>query len=429
MAQPITLNTEGLLLNWLKEVGDEVKSGEVVAEVEADKATVEIEATADGVLVSQDAEIGEELEEGAVIGSIGSADEVDGDGADEGSGEATPAEEEPEAAAQAQSSPDEQSQEVDTAASNGASRTPEGRIKASPLAKRIAEDKGVDLSQVPGSGPGGRIVKADVENFDPSKVQKAPAKPAQGTPAAAQAGRPTWGKLPQESDDVEIIDLSRMRQAVADGTTLSKSNIPHFYVTMDIDVAPLLGLRKQINASLEAQGVRVSVNDFIIKAAALTLREFPNLNSHFYGDKIVRYKRINIGVAVALEEGLINVVCKDADKISLSEMAINNAAMYTRAREGRIKPDDVKGATFTVSNLGPYNVDHFSAIINPPEAGIIAVGTAKNVPIVMEDGSLGVGNRMKVTISVDHRVSDGAEGADWLKYFKGLIEEPMRLLV
>jgi len=220
-----------------------------------------------------------------------------------------------------------------------------------------------------------------------------------------------------------------MRQRIADGTVLSKSNIPHFYVTSDIDMAPLLKLRKELNAGLAEQGIKISVNDMIVKATALTLRQYMNLNAHYYGDKIVRYQRVNVGIAVAIPNGLINVVSHDADVRTLSKMAVEHKAMFERARDGRVKPEDLKGATFTVSNLGPFDVDHFSAIINPPEAGIIAVGSAKKVPIVLADGSLGVGNRMKVTISVDHRVSDGAEGAEWLKYFKGLLENPMRLLV
>jgi len=426
MAQPITLTTEGLLLNWLKNIGDEVKSGDIIAEIEADKATVEIESPGDGVLLSQDADIGEELEEGAVIGQIGAADEAPSDGGgDSGSAAGSNGAAPTPAATQAE--------ETTPAASNGAggaTRTDDGRIKASPVARNMAAERGYDLAQIPGSGPGGRIIKADVENFDPSQAKPA-AAPAAPVPsgAAIQAGQPTWGKLPAESEDVIIEDIPRMRQRIASGTVTSKSNIPHFYVTSDIDVAPLLKLRKQLNAELEAQGVKISVNDMIVKATALTLRQYMNLNAHYYGDKIVRYQRINVGIAVAVPNGLINVVSKDADIRSLSHMAVEHKAMFERARDGRVKPEDLKGATFTVSNLGPFDVDHFSAIINPPESGIIAVGSAKKVPVVLEDGTLGVGNRMKVTISVDHRVSDGAEGAEWLKYFKGLLENPMRLLV
>jgi pyruvate dehydrogenase E2 component (dihydrolipoamide acetyltransferase) len=325
---------------------------------------------------------------------------------------------------------------VAPAASNGngqaGSVTPEGRVKASPLARNVAADKGVDLGQVAGTGPGGRIIKKDVEGFTPGAAPAAaPTQPAAqvSAPAASLGGRNTWGKLP-EGEDVEIIDVSKMRRAIADNTVLSKQQTPHFYVTVDIDVEALLALREQLNASLAKEGIKISVNDMVVKAAALALRQFPNLNTHYYGDKLVRYKKINIGIAVALpNNGLMNIVARDADRTTLSVLAQQNKEMAVRAREGKVKPDDIRGSTFTVSNLGPYNVEQFGAIINPPEAGILAVSSARKTPIVLPDGTIGVGQRMKVTISVDHRVSDGAEGAEYMVAFRALIENPMRLLV
>jgi pyruvate dehydrogenase E2 component (dihydrolipoamide acetyltransferase) len=427
MAEPIKLTTEGTLLNWLKDVGDKVSAGEIVAEVEADKATVEIEAPADGVIVEIRAQVGDDLAEGDVIAMLGVGDEAPESVAQNGKQEKSEAkDEEPaEEADNEEEKATEASSDGRAAASNGtqqASTTPEGRVKASPVARKMAEDRGIDLNQVKGSGPEGRVVKADVENFEPSKAaDKEKAAPA---PAA----RATYGELPEE--DVEVIEIKRMRRLIADSTILSKQQIPHFYVTVEIDVGPLLALRKELNDNLSSDGVKISVNDMMIKAAALALRKFPNLNTHYYGDKLVRHKRINIGVSVALpNNGLANVVCKDADKTALSVMAEENKAMYDRAREGKIKPDDLKGATFTISNLGPYNVEEFSAIIAPPEAAILAVSSARKVPIVKEDGSLGVSTRMKVTISVDHRVSDGAEGAEYLNELRALIENPMRLVV
>jgi pyruvate dehydrogenase E2 component (dihydrolipoamide acetyltransferase) len=273
---------------------------------------------------------------------------------------------------------------------------------------------------VSGSGPGGRIVKQDVEGFKPG--EEAPAAPAVET-ARTQAPvheAPT-------GPDVEEIPLSRMRKIVGERTQESFQFVPHFYVTSEYDMAAVLTLRKEINASI-APEEKVSVNDMIVKAVALALRDFPNLNSHFHGDKIVRHKRINVGIAVAVENGLINVVCQDADKRTLTDISVSNRAMIQRARDGKIKPDDVEGATFTVSNLGPYDVEHFLAIINPPESGILAVGSAQEVPVV-EDGEIKIGVRMKATISVDHRVSDGAEGAEFMQRLKELFNEPMRLLV
>lgn len=421
MAEPVKLTMDGLLLNWLKNVGDAVNAGDIIAEVEADKATVEVEAPINGVIVELKAQPGDEVKEGAIIALVGAAGDSAPAAAPAAKVEAKAASAESESApapAPAVTAP-----APSNGSANGASVTEDGRVKASPVARNIAADKGIDLAQVQGTGPGGRIVKADVENFTPS------AAPARIAAAVVPGGRQTYGPLP-EGDEVEIIDINRMRRAIADSTILSKQMVPHFYVTVDIDVAPLLALRKELNDSLEAEGVKISVNDMIVKATALTLRKFPNLNSHYYGDKIVRHKAVNVGISVALpNNGLMNVVAKNADKTALSALAVENKAMFDRAREGKIKPDDIKGATFTVSNLGPYDVEHFAAIISPPEAGILAVGSARKVPVVLDDGTLGVGHRMKVTISVDHRVSDGAEGAEFVRYFRELLESPMRLLV
>ncbi|RMG87707.1 MAG: 2-oxo acid dehydrogenase subunit E2 [Chloroflexi bacterium] len=420
MAEAIKMPADGLVLNWLKEVGETVSKGEVIVEIEADKATMEVEAPSDGVLLEQVAALGEELSEGTVLGYIGEAGE-------QPAAEAAPAA----ASAEAAATPTTQSAPAPAPATTngaGATRTPEGRIKASPIARRMAEERGIDLSQVSGSGPGGRIVKADIENWTPADAPAAPVSTGAAAPAPAVAGV-TWGELPS-GEDVEIIDVSRMRSRIAQGTTLSKSSVPHFYVTTEVDVAPMLALRKELNATLAEQGVKITVNDIIVKAAALTLRQFPNLNSHFYGDKIVRHKRIHIGIAVSLpDNGLINVVSRDADRLALGELAVQNRDVISRARDGKIRPEDMRGATFTTSNLGAYDVDHFIAIIDPPQSGILAIGSARQVPVVLEDGTLGVGARMKVTISVDHRVSDGAEGAQFLQAFKALLENPMRLLV
>ena len=402
MAHEVKLTTDGLLINWLRNIGDSVAAGDIIAEVEADKATVEIEAGSDGAVLELRAEPGDEIGEGSVIAVIGAAGET--------------------IAAASDSAADQTSPEESTPAANGQSLADDGRVKASPIARRIAAEKGIDLARIQGTGPGGRIIKSDVEN-----VSARPALPPVPTTAPAGGGQPTWGKMPE--DDVEVLPLSRMRRAIADGTIRSKSNTPHFYVTVEADVEPLLALRAEINAQLAERGIKVSVNDMLIKALALTLREFPNLNTHFYGDRFVQHQRINIGIAVALpENGLLNVVCHDADTVRLSEMAVNNKAMYERARAGKIKPDDIRGATFTISNMGPYNIVDFSAIISSPEAGILAVSSSRRIPIVRDDGTLGVGTRMNMTLSVDHRVSNGAEGAAFCNALRDLIENPLRML-
>lgn len=412
MAQDVTLTMDGLLLNWLKETGDSVNAGEIIAEFEADKATVEVESPADGVLVETLIEIGDEVGEGTVIARIGAANESAAEASNGVSAETV--------------APKAEASTPIAVSSDGASFTADGRIKASPVARKMADERGIDLALVAGSGPSGRITKADVENFDPSKVKPAAVSaPSTGESMAFQS----YGKLP-EGDDVEIIEMSRMRKAIAKGTITSANTTPHFYVTVEVDVAPLLKLRKELNTQLEAQGVKITVNDMIVKAIALTLQQFPNLNSHYYGDKIVRHKHINVAIAVAMpNNGLANVVSPDTDKTTLSAMAKYHKEMFEHTREGKIKPEYIKGATFLVSNLGAFGVESFSAIIDPPLSGALAVGAARKVPVVLDDGTLGIGTRMKVTLSVDHRVSDGAEGAQFLQHFTQLIENPMRLLV
>ncbi len=435
----ITASMDGTLLNWLKNVGESVNKGDVIAEVEADKATVEIEASESGVISAVSVQPGDEIKTGQAIGTIGEggaapaaetkqAEAVPAEApAQEKAAEAAPAKQ-PLVLAATPGAPAGNAARTNGAPPSNGSTTDDGRLKVSPVARKIAEEKGIDLAQVQGTGPNGRITKEDVEGFTPAA---APAKQADAAPAAASGGlsAPPARKLPAEGPDVEYIDLTNMRKRIAAVTVESKQWIPHFYVTTDVDVEALLALRKQINEGLPEES-KISVNDMVVKATALTLRQFPNLNTHYYGDRFVRHKRINIGIAVALPKGgLINVVAQDADKVSLGTMAAKNKEMFARAREGKIKPEDITGATFTVSNLGAYNVEHFSAIINPPEAGILAIGTASKVPVVKADGTLGIGNRMKVTISVDHRVSDGAEGAQYLQAFKTLLENPMRMLV
>lgn len=423
----ITLTMDGLLLNWLKEVGDSVSAGEVIAEFEADKATVEVESPTDGVLSETLIDIGDEVDEGTVIARVG--DSVGASSNGNGSAE-KPAPEKEEAQADEPKAEEKSAPAPAQSSSNGtAATTADGRVKASPLAKKIAEDKGVNLSNIAGSGPGGRIVKADVENFDPSKAQPAVSASASAPSTGGAPAYQSYGKLP-EGDGVEIIDASRMRKAIAKGTITSFNTTPHFYVLVETDVEALLTLRKELNTQLEPQGIKISVNDMIVKAVALTLQQFPNLNSHYYGDKIVRHKHINVAIAVALpDNGLVNVVSVDADRTSLSAMAEYHKQMFVEVREGKIKPEYIKDGTFLVSNLGAYGVESFSSIIDPPQSGALAVGASQKVPVVKEDGTLGVGTRMKVSLSIDHRVSDGAEGAQFLQYFKGLIENPMRLLV
>lgn len=419
---------EGTLVRWVKTVGESINKGDVIAEIETDKATVEVEAQQTGTILKLLAEEDSVVEVGAPIAVIGEeGEDVSAFSGDDG---APAAEEAAPAPTSGSITPGPATPApVSTNGTNGASASSQqgvglpGGVKASPLARRMAKTDGIDLSMVQGSGPGGRITRRDIEGFTPG--EEAPAAPAAAATGVAMPAAPQYAA--PEGEDYEEIALTRMRKIVGERTAASFTHVPHFFVTAEYDMAPALALRKQINANLTPES-KVTVNDMIVKAVALTLKDFPNLNTHFHGDKLVRHKRINVGIAVAVENGLINVVCKDADRRTLSDMAVDNKRMIRAAGEGKIKPADVEGATFTVSNLGMYDVEHFLAIINPPESGILAVGSAKEVPIVV-DGEIKVGVRMKATISVDHRVSDGAEGAQFMKQLRELLENPMKLLI
>ncbi|MCC7210152.1 MAG: 2-oxo acid dehydrogenase subunit E2 [Anaerolineae bacterium] len=438
---------QGTFLNWLKQVGDEVKAGDVIAEIEADKATVEIQAPANGILMEKKVNPGESVYAGMELGRVGAPEEL------KGYAPMTDVSRQPELETEQayQRAPTEDeiklaTQTLPAVAPPSPVAAPQdgnvpGGIKASPVARRMAEERGIDLKLIAGTGPGGRITKSDVEKFQPTAARPAPtpaaaaaqapaqaAAPAAPAPAQAPAPTPTVTRTAPTGPDITEEPVSRMRQRIAARTIESKTTIPHFYLTMEVDMAAALALRKQINASLPEEQ-KVTVNDLVVKAAALALRKFPNLNSHYYGDKLVRHGRINIGIAVSLEGGgLMNVVARDADSTSISRLAQRNKELITAARSGKIRLEDLEGATFTVSNLGPYNVEHFEAIISPPEAAILAVATARDVPVVV-DGEIKIGNRMKLSLSVDHRVSDGVEGAEFLSYVRELLEQPMRLLV
>ena len=412
---------EAVLVSWNKAVGDQVEKGEVVAEIESDKATLEMESQVSGTLLQFLVNDGDVVAVGgnmAVVGEEGEEISTLDGGAAEAEKEETeeePAKEDKKEKAAEKPAKAETKEEPakETADESAVSEEFPGGVKATPVARRVAEEHDVDLKQVKGSGPGGRVRKADVENYLESR-EKAP------TVTSAPTAVPT-------GPETEEVQTSRLRQAIGRRMAESKVTIPHFYVTTEVDMAAALGLRTQINA-LNPKELKVSVNDMIVKAAALALRDYPNINASFGGEKLIRNNRINIGTAVAVEGGLLTVVQKNTDVTPLTQIAVDNREMIARARQGKSRPADFEGSTFTVSNLGAYDVDHFIAIINPPNAAILAVGTAAQVPIVM-NGELSVGWRMKVTISADHRVTDGAEAAQYLQKFKTIMEEPLRLLM
>jgi pyruvate dehydrogenase E2 component (dihydrolipoamide acetyltransferase) len=295
-------------------------------------------------------------------------------------------------------------------------------VKASPMARAIARDQGIDLSSVAGSGPGGRVVKADVEALaagDGGRAAPAAAPaPAAQAPAAAQ---------PAAGDDDEEIPLSNMRKTVARRLVESMQQAPHFYLTIQVQVDALLALRAELNQRLADQGIKLSVNDLLIKACAVTLQTHPDINVSWAGDKILRHRRIHVGIAVAVDGGLIVPVVRDTDHKSVSQISKDAKALIDKARAGKLRPDDYTGGTFTISNLGMFGIDQFTAVINPPEAAILAVGTTSEEPVV-RDGQLATRQRMKLTLSIDHRALDGATGAQFLADLKATLEEPLRIL-
>jgi pyruvate dehydrogenase E2 component (dihydrolipoamide acetyltransferase) len=403
---------EGTLVRWVKRVGETVKKGEVLAEIETDKATVEVESTAAGVVRLLLVEQGAVVPVNSPIAVVGTADEkIEAPDTsqvtkDETSQKLIPnvrgqaVEGRAEAAAELKSAPP-----VDVVPSPAA-----GPVRASPLAKRIAREQNVDLSHMQGSGPGGRIVRRDIE----------------AALRSADHGPRTIISAPSSAAD-ETVPLSKLRQAIARRMAESKTSIPHFYVTHEYKMDALMDLRAQFN-KIVPEDEKLSVNDFIVKAVALTLRQFPNLNASLNGNAVLRHGQVNVGIAVSVEGGLLTIVCRGADQKALRQISAEVKAMAARVRAGKVKPEDIEGSTFSISNMGMYDVENFTAIINPPEAAILAVGSARQVPVA-DEGVLRVGWRMKATISVDHRVSDGVEAARFMQALALYLEEPLRLVL
>ncbi|HKL06584.1 MAG TPA: pyruvate dehydrogenase complex dihydrolipoamide acetyltransferase [Roseovarius sp.] len=422
---------EGTLAKWLVKEGDTVNSGDLLAEIETDKATMEFEAVDEGtigkILVSEGSEgvkvntpIAVLLEEGESADDIGETDSA------------------PAAAAKSQSddTPTETApQEAGDGAGNAAPAAPKDdsgdRIFASPLARRIAADKGLDLTQIKGSGPHGRIVKADVEN---AKAAATPAKseaPAEAAKAPAPAPSGPSGDAVAamyQDREYEEIKLDGMRKTIAARLTEAKQTVPHFYLRRDIQLDALLKFRGELNKQLEGRGVKLSVNDFIIKACALALQAVPTANAVWAGDKVLQLKPSDVAVAVAIEGGLFTPVLKDAEMKSLSALSSEMKDLAARARDRKLSPEEYQGGTFAVSNLGMFGIDNFDAVINPPHGAILAVGAGVKKPVVGQDGELSVATVMSVTLSVDHRVIDGALGAELLQQIVENLENPMVML-
>ena len=425
---------EGTLAKWLVKEGDTVSSGDLIAEIETDKATMEFEAVDEGtvgkILIAEGSEgvkvntpIAVLLEDGE------SADDIQSSGTSSGGG--APAKEEaPAAKSEAPAAAPKEEAKAAPAAPQGADGN---RIFASPLARRIAADKGLDLSQIKGSGPKGRIVKADVIDAKPQAAKdEAPKAAAASAPAAAAApaAGPSADQVARmyEGREYEEVKLDGMRKTIAARLTEAKQQVPHFYLRRDIQLDALLKFRGDLNKQLDARGVKLSVNDFIIKACALALQTVPDANAVWAGDRVLKMKASDVAVAVAIEGGLFTPVLQDSDTKSLSALSAEMKDLAARARDRKLAPHEYQGGSFAISNLGMFGIDNFDAVINPPHGAILAVGAGVKKPVVGKDGELAVATVMSVTLSVDHRVIDGALGAELLNAIKENLENPMVML-
>jgi pyruvate dehydrogenase E2 component (dihydrolipoamide acetyltransferase) len=438
--------TVGTLVSWLKNEGDSVAVGDMIAEVETDKATMELEAFDEGILLKQMVKAGEQVAVGTPICAIGEkGDKVD-----------APKSQKPEAAAQedhkkdekadqkaqAKTEPSPQKQEQEAKEESPAKATEPApapsadsssgkRVKVSPLARRLAEEKGVSLENVSGTGPGGRIVKADILTAAAKgSSQPATRSDAKGAPPAAPAF--TGGATPIAEE--KTITLSGMRETIARRLLESKTQIPHFYLEVEIDAEPLLNIRQAVNAALaelppEKGGAKLSVNDFVLKACAEALRRVPSVNASWQGNKIQQHPSAHVSFAVAIDEGLITPVIRDAQGKSVRQISAEVKDLAWKAKNKKLKPDQFTGGTFCVSNMGMYGIERFNAIINPPNAAILAVGATRKLPVVNKRDEIVIGHRMSLVLSCDHRVVDGAIGAQFLNALRELLETPALMLV
>ena len=425
----------GKLAKWLVKEGDEVQSGDILAEIETDKATMEFEAVDEGTITSITVPEGtEEVKVGTVIATLAGEDE---------NAEAPPPQAKPEAKSEAPPKAEAKSEPTPAPAPPPKpmeAKSKEGRILASPLAKRLAAEKGVDLSTITGSGPHGRIIKADIESAEPGTAKPAATAPAPApVPAAAPAEKPAEkpATVEMEAETRALLDdrvphtvskLSGMRKTIAKRLAQSMQEAPHIYLTVDVRLDRLLAMRSEMNAALEKQGIKLSVNDMLIKALGKALIDVPECNVTFAGKELIRYSRADISVAVSIPGGLITPIIQDANGKSLSEIAAASKDLAGRAKEGKLLPSEYQGGTASISNMGMMGIKHFTAVINPPQSTIIAIGAGEKRPWVMPDGQLGVATVMTATGSFDHRAVDGADGARLMAAFKEYVEAPLGMV-
>ncbi len=417
----------GTVVRWLKQEGEEVSPGEPIAEIETDKVTLELEAEDGGTLAKLYVSEGEEVPVGQPIAFIaGEGEEVPArDGgrrreeeersAEEGGGE----EGRTEAPAATTAPPEEEERPVQEAG------RADGRFRASPIVRRLARENNLDLSKIKGTGPAGRIVERDIR----AALERGKARVEERPEAAEEAAPAAAAPEPTRAPGTTLKEPSRMQRVIGERMQQAKREIPHFYATVEARVDELLSLRKELNERLAEEGVKLSINDFVMKACAVALKKFPMLNALWTREGIELHERVDLAMAVALEEGLITPVIRDAANKPLSVISAEAKDLASRAREGRLKPDEYQGGTFTVSNMGMFGVESFSAIINPPQAAIVAVSSVIRRPDFDEEGNVVPRSAMKLTLSADHRIANGADGARYMSEVKRLLENPMLLLV
>jgi pyruvate dehydrogenase E2 component (dihydrolipoamide acetyltransferase) len=436
---------EGTLVKWLKSEGDEVSAGDAIAEIETDKVTLELEAEDAGTLAQLIADEGQDIPVGEAIAFIAGegeevperaagggdeAEEAEEEGGDEGGGAQA------QTATETEAPEEEEAPEGEEAPTQADGRT-DGHFRASPIVRRLAEENNLDLSRIEGSGPAGRIVERDVraaiESGDAQKADgqadvEAP-EAAQPQQAEMQGFQPARLPEPTEEPGTQLVEPTRMMKVIGERMTESKQHVPHFYATVEVKMDAAMALRKQLNAQLEEEGLKLSVNDFVMKAAAVALRNYPNLNALYTTRGVELHEKVDMAMAVALDQGLITPVIRDIGSKGLATISREAKDLATRAREGGLKPEEYQGGTITVSNMGMFGVESFTAIINPPQAAIIAVSAIERRPAYDEDGEVVPASFMKLTLSADHRIANGRDGALYMSEVKKTLENPVLLMV
>jgi pyruvate dehydrogenase E2 component (dihydrolipoamide acetyltransferase) len=431
---------EGTLVKWLKSEGDEVSEGDAIAEIETDKVTLELEAEDSGTLAQLIADEGQDIPVGEAIAFIaGEGEEVPERAASAAGGAQAEAEEEEGGdgeAGEAQAQTATEAPEREEAPAQADGRT-DGHFRASPIVRRLAEENNLDLSQIEGSGPAGRIVERDVraamesgtaQKTDGKADVEAPEAP-QPEQAQMQGFQPARLPEPTEEPGTQLVEPTRMMQVIGERMTESKQHVPHFYATVEVKMDAAMELRKQLNAQLEAEGLKLSVNDFVMKACAVALRNYPNLNALYTTRGVELHEKVDMAMAVALDQGLITPVIRDIASKGLAQISRESKDLATRAREGALKPEEYQGGTITVSNMGMFGIESFTAIINPPQAAIVAVSSIQRRPSYDENGEIVPGSFMKLTLSADHRIANGRDGAMYMAEVKKTLENPVLLMV